>query len=416
MSADIVYLDLNLNGNNEVHPSPLQRQVVRTSPILSNVGEYVMAVARCSIPQMSIPMWQPTLELGQIPPAGDYPTETVYKVTLTWVYDNEGTTEYIDSDPIPLQVLRSAMWISPPPIDPVRGLVGQPDNGFNNVYDMETIVRMNNNAFATAFADLSTKVTDAGQSFQVGTVAPVMSYNPNNQCLTISAFPYSAYQTMETGDADDVKNRPGIQIWYSASYFSYLPGWSMRVYNSSTKKSGSTNYKDILLQTGGLPGTYINVDGSPSLRQFPTDPDAAYAIFVQEWPGFFAFRSLMKIQILGTGLNTNPEGVDLPLVEMGKGSTDLQSAVICDFDPDISGPGAFQQPLVYTPSSVIPGARFIDLMPCQTLQSFNIAIDWQDSLGRSHPMYTFSQAQSASIKLVFVKKSYLKSFTTAVTK
>jgi hypothetical protein len=97
---------------------------------------------------------------------------------------------------------------------------------------------------------------------------------------------------------------------------------------------------------------------------------------------------------------------------MGKGNTDLQSSVICDFDPDISGPGAFQQPLVYTPSSVIPGARFIDLMPCQTLQSFNIAIDWQDSLGRSHPMYTFSQAQSASIKLVFVKKSYLKSITT----
>jgi hypothetical protein len=409
MSADIVYLDLNLNGNNEVHPSPLQRQVVRTSPILSNVGEYVMAVARCSIPQMSIPMWQPTLELGQMPAAGDYPTETVYKVTLSWVYDNGGDMVSIDSDPISMRVLRSAMWIVPPPIDPVRGLIGQPDNGFNNVYDMETIVRMNNNAYADAFADLTTKVTAAGQSFPAGTIAPVMSYNPNNQCLTITAFPYSAYQTMETGDADDVKNRPGIQIWYSASYFSYLPGWSMRVYNTSTKKSSSTIYKDVLLQTGGLPGTYINEDGSPSIRQFPTDPDAAYAVFIQEWPGFFAFRSLMKIQILGTGLNTNPEGVDLPLVEMGKGSTDLQSSVICDFDPDISGPGNFQQPLVYTPASVIPGARFIDLMPCQTLQSFNIAIDWQDSLGRSHPMYTFSQAQSASIKLVFVKKDYLRS-------
>jgi hypothetical protein len=406
MSSDIVYLDLNLNSTTDVHPSPLSRQVVRTSSIISNVGDYAMAVARASFPQMSIPMWQPTLALGQFADADGYPTQTEYTITLSYVRGDGSPA--INSIAAPLRVLRTLMWIPPPPIDPVRGLVGQPDNGFNDVFDMDTITRMHNNAFAEAFADLSTKITNAGITIPPGTIAPYMTYVEATQLLTVTAYPYSFYQTMITGKPAEVNTQAGIQIWYNAAYVSYLAGWSLRTYNNSTKKSATTQNKDVLLMTGGLQGNYYYADGAANNTPIPSDPTTAYVTFNQEWPGFFVFRALMRIQIIGTGLNSVLEGVDLPLSEIAKGGTDLQSAVICDFDPDTGTAGAFQQPLIYTPGSIIPGARFIDLMPNRDLQSFNIQIEWQDSLGRSRPMYAFSQAQSASIKLVFVKKSYLK--------
>lgn len=406
MSSDIVYLDLNLNSTSDVHPTPLARQVVRTSPILSNVGEYSLAVARASFPQMSIPMWQPTLKLGQSADADGYPTETEYNITLSYV-KGDGSPA-INSIAAPLRVIRTLMWIQPPPIDPVRGLVGQPDNGFNDVFDMDTITRMHNNAFAEAYADLVTKLTAAGITIPEGATAPFMTYVETTQLLTITAYPYSFYQSMVTGQPSEVNTQPGIQIWYNAAYVSYLAGWALRTYNNSTKKSLATQNKDILLMTGGIQGSYYYANGSPSNLPLPVNPDSAFITFNQEWPGFFVFRALMRIQIIGTGLNSVLEGVDLPITETARGGTDLQSAVICDFDPDTGTAGAFQQPLIYTPGSVIPGARFIDLMPNKDLQSFNIQVEWQDSLGRSRPMYTFSQAQSASIKLVFVKKSYLK--------
>lgn len=408
MGSDIIYLDLNLNGSSDVHPTPLSRQVVRTSPILSDVGSYSMAVARASFPQMSIPMWQPTLRLGQFADADGYPSDTEYTITLAYV-KGDGSAP-INSISVPLRVLRTLMQIQPPPIDPTRGLLGQPDNGFSDVFDMDTITRMHNNAFTEAFADLSTKVTNAGITLPAGTIAPYMTYVETTQLLTITAFPYSAYQTMVTGKPSEVTSQAGIQIWYNAAYVSYLAGWSLRTYNNSTKKSAATQNKDVLLMTGGIQGSYYYTDGAANNVPIPSDPSTAFVTFNQEWPGFFVFRALMRIQIIGTGLNSVLEGVDLPLAEISRGGTDLQSAVICDFDPDTGTAGAFQQPLIYTPSSVIPGARFIDLMPNKDLQNFSISIEWQDSLGRSRPMYAFSQAQSASIKLVFVKKSYLKHF------
>lgn len=399
---DIIYIDLNLNSDGTNYPAALNRQVVRTAPLISDIGQYSMAVARASFPQMSIPMWQPTLLLGQFEDDDGYPSETIYFITLSYI--NSGGTP-IDSISAPLRVIRSSMWIKPPPIDPARGLIGQPDNGFNDVYDMDTIVRMHNNAFNMAFADLQTKTV-----LPKGTTAPFMSYNPTTQTLQITAFPYSSYQSMTTGNNSDLLSE-GIQIWYSASYYPYLPGWGMKVFNTSINHSKKhTIAKDILLITGGIPGTFSSAIGPTNPGPVPEEPAASYIMWNQEWPGFFAFRSLMRIQIIGSGLNSVMESVDLPLALINKIGTDLQSAIICDFDPDTGIAGGFQQPLIYTPQSIIPGARFIDMLPGSTLQSFSLSVQWLDSLGRSRPMYTFSNAQSASIKLVFVKKSYLKHY------
>lgn len=392
MGDDIIYVDLNLTQDTTTHPAPISRQVVRTSPILKNAGDYVMAVARASFPQMSIPMWQPTLRLGQMPDISGYCTETIYYITLSYI---NGGGASVSSDSVPLKVIPSIMGTAVPRIDPAVGLVDQPSDGFNDVFDMDTVVRMHNNAFETAFASLSSKVT-----LPAGTIAPFMAYNSATQLLSISAFPYSSYQSMNAGT--EVRSE-GIQIWYSASYYSFLPGWSMKVYNSQTKNSVANGYKDILLTTGGIVGSFTPANG---LRQ-PTDPTQAQIIWMQEWTGFQAFRALMRIQILGSGLNTALESVDVPVVDISKGNNDLQTAIICDFDPDEGIAGGFQQQLVYAPQSIIPGARFIDMLQGVNIQSFTLSVAWLDSLGRSRPMYTFSTSQAASIKLVFVKKSYL---------
>lgn len=392
MGDDIIYIDLNLTQDTTIHPAPISRQVVRTAPILKNAGDYVMAVARASFPQMSIPMWQPTLRFGQMPDISGYCTETIYYITLSYVNSVGIST---NSDSIPLKVIPSIMGTPVPRINPAVGLQEQPADGFNDVFDMDTVVRMHNNAFATAFASLATKVT-----LPAGTTAPYMSYNPTTQLLNITAFPYSSYQAMNAGT--EIRSE-GIQIWYSASYYSFLPGWSMKVFNSQTKNSASTGYKDILLTTGGIAGSFTPANN----QRTPTDPTQAQIIYLQEWPGFQAFRALMRIQILGSGLNSALESTDVPVVDISKGNNDLQTAIICDFDPDEGVAGGFQQQLVYAPQSIIPGARFIDMLQGVNIQSFTIAVAWLDSLGRSRPMYTFSTSQAASIKLVFVKKSYL---------
>jgi hypothetical protein len=216
-------------------------------------------------------------------------------------------------------------------------------------------------------------------------------------------------------------------MWFGASFISYLAGIQFRVVNDSPSRSVLTGGKDLHIILGGLGNDWLDQatggpltnwqagPGAPTAPAAPQDPSTALLIAPQQWPGFFVFTALQRVQVIAIGLGGRLEAVDAPLAAINQTAEAGTSAVLCDFAPDLSSAGAFQQPLVYTPQSIIPGARFIEMFGDDPLQSFELQIRWTDSLGHSHDMQTLSSQQSASIKLVFVKRELLVGRATVLT-
>ena len=390
----IVYVDLQMNNSTGQAPAAMRRVVTRSQPILGRKGDYYCAIARATFPQFAVWMWAPELRIGQF---SFPPLETVYTVTLSY--------NGVNSPATPMQLIRTRLDSIPPPIDPVSGLLAQPSNDYAAVYDMTVVVQMINTALSTAFTALASLTT-----LPANAVAPYFTYNSESGLMAINAYPYA--------DWDSSAVTP-IELWFGASFISYLAGIQFRVVNDAPALSPTTGGKDLHVILGGLGNDWLDQvaggpltswqagPGGPAAPASPQNPATALLVAPQQWPGFFVFTALQRIQIIAIGLGGRLEAVDAPLAAINQTAESGTSAVLCDFAPDLSSAGSFQQPLVYTPQSIIPGARFIEMFGDDPLQTFELQVRWTDSLGHSHDVQTLSSQQSASIKLVFVKRELL---------
>lgn len=384
LDNSIVYVDLQCNTYTGNGSSPVGRQVTRTQPIIAKQSDYYCAVARANFPQSDIPMWAAELLIGQV---NSPPLLTVYNVALT--YDG------VDSDAIPIQLIPTVQN-APPPAVP---LVAQPSNSFAFIYDIETVVAMVNTALATAFSNLAGKTT-----LPLAACAPYWSFDGGSSLLSFNCYPYSVY---------DQGSDPYIGIYFSASFLPYLNCFSTTIVNDNAALSLSTGSRDVRINTAGLknsfldltaPSTWVGPPGLPADPASPRDASTALMVIQAQFPPFGSFRCLQKIQILCSGLGAVLEGVDAPVAQLASAAQNLTSSVLADFTPDYTSVGSYQEPLIYTPSAIIPGARFIELTGDQPLIGFGITIVWTDALGNQHPVTVSSSQQTAGIKLVFVRR------------
>jgi hypothetical protein len=381
-----IYCNINLNTSQGDSPQPLKREYVRSSPILTNRGDYHVAIVRANFPLSSVWLWNPEMALGVNP--GVKPVQTVYYISL--IYNSlPGPT--IKSASIPLNLIVTNSYASVG-ADYTNGLKEQPAGIYTAIYDYQTIADMYNNAFAAAFASLQVNVTAAGYTFPTTAEAPFMSFNSSTGQYLITLTDYQNYGTNMTAG--------NIDIYFSASLLSYLDGYQLMVHNPRPKAISSLGqYFDVMLKV------------PTEQNKQPTDP----IVVNQQWSASYVYHALQSILVLVNGLGVIQENVDRPLYD-NTGSAQANnwtSAIVTDFTPDLSTIGAFRNPLVYNASSVIPGARFAKILGGGPLSSFQINIVWIDALGRQHDLTTNSTQQAASVKLCFCPSSFLEKSTKA---
>jgi hypothetical protein len=399
--SSILYVNANLAPQSN-SPGLLFRAVSRSGAILEKPSDWCVAVARATFPS-NIWMWQPTLLLGQ---TDSPPLITTYQVSLSY--------NGVYSDPAPLLLIRADLFSPVPPVP----LTSQPATPYAAVYDPITIQQMNNNALKIAFADLVTKCGGTIGSFSPQPQAPYFTYDTASGAYTLNCFPLVAYDRAQSGES--------IRVYYSATYAAFLAGFRYEITNLLPTSSVSTSYRDVELVLESVGNNWLDSDAGPptswlappgDITSVSTARDPATALLQvrQHWPSYWAFSAMSSISITSS-LPTIAETTDPPLQDIGA-TANQTSAILTDFVPDYTvAPGAFQQPLVYNTGSTIPGARFVELVGGAPLTNFVISCNWTDSLGVSRPLIALNNSQSASIKLVFVRKDYLRTHSVVIIK
>ena len=235
---------------------------------------------------------------------------------------------------------------------------------------------------------------------------PYYSFNSQSSLFTLHVYPYSQWYS------NDLVNPEGVQLFFNnESRTPFLQGWRYSRLNNNVGTNGldcqvlmmsdGTNW----LEYGGV--SYTLPPAPPTNVSIPSDPTMAQLNITQGWACSWSFNSVGSIQIVSS-LPTQPEQTDLPLYLQGIASNNQTTSILCDFCPDYSSSSsAWQEPLIYTPSSVIPGARYIQLVGSNPVSDFTIGIFWVDNYGIQRPVQVIAPNVNASIKLVFVRRSLI---------
>jgi len=394
--ASIFYLDVNL-ATQQYGVSQLAKQVSRGSPIIYNPSDYYVAIARCVIPtSFSVWLWQPVLLNTSNMPIGTNPAlcdgyNTVYQITLKSTNNDTTASVYLR---LPAQQADQTVSAPPTPV------TVQPTNGWGAIYSYDTIVEMLTTAIQNAYIALVALDTTLSASL------PYYSFNSQSALFTLHVYPYSQWYSNSLSAPETV------QLFFNnESRTPFLQGWRYTRLNNSIKTNGldcqilmmsdGTNW----LEYGGV--SYTLPPAPPTNVSIPTDTTTAQLNITQGWTCSWAFNAVQSIQIISS-LPSQPEQTDLPIYLQGLASNNQTSSILCDFSPDYStSSSAWQEPLIYAPSSVIPGARFIQLVGSNPVLDFTVGIYWVDSYGIQRPIQVIAPNVNASIKLVFVKRSII---------
>ena len=358
--SSIVYLDVDLSPGS-FGITPLAKVVSRSGNILNSVSDYKCAVIRAVIPisSVSVYMWQPAFNLSGTASANGY--NTIYSITLKYGAFTS-TTVY-------LQSIQTDLTVSIPSL-PLRT---QPNNKWGAVYDYQTIVDMLNVALSSAYASLLLQVPTLNAN------PPYYSFDTTTAIFSLQGSTPAQYDQNQLGSPDVVK------IYFNnESLTPFLVGWPI-IRTSMASNNPSSNL--LIVKNLGTATTWL---------------------ISQQFSAFWAFTALTSIQIIST-IPTIPEFMDLPTSQTGYSPNNQTTSVLCDFEPDYTetNSGGWNAPLIYSANSVIPGARFCQMVGNNALTEFSIAVTWTDSYNNSYPVLVSSPNQNASLKIVFAKKRIL---------
>jgi len=296
----ILYLNTSVGEYIErrtVKPSDASTEVARSGPLLTDPHNYVVAVFRTVVP-FRTPTWIPELDLS----VGDGLT-TPYSISLRAVI---GGTVYRG---------REFLKLIKDPAEVVAYASSQPDNGYTYVGNIADAAEILNRALQGAYSNL----IGAGAALNPDH-APYFSTVPGSaNRLRISAYPFSLWETKESGFAGD-----HVEIFFNEPAEFLASGWpykEMRRHFETPSPDGEDN--KILLYGDGQnhEGTGSTVEHRRGLA--PADPDEA-RIFLEQSEGS-AFPTIDRV-ILGTSLPIVPEATGAE----GSG----RDQVLTDFAPD----------------------------------------------------------------------------------
>ncbi len=394
----IVYVDCDL-GSTVDQPTALLSQVVRAGPIITRPQDYYVAVSRAVLPAINCPMFICPLALNQ---TTSPPLDTQWNVTMTWS---------TFSATVPIQLVRSRFDCSVPALP----LASQPTSDYAFVDSYNQYLAMMNAALDNCFVELQAQAGGTFAGFTNQPSSPVMGYNASTGLFSLSCYPFVAWDQFYPGGNQ-------IKVYFSLNFSNYLAGWTTKTLTTAPRASG----QDILLvlaNTGSnwldyqsaSPGTWVGPPGYGVNPDQPRVPDAAMLVMQQDVAATWALQTAVSSLQICSNLPVSPEFTSPPKPLAGSGvasgsSSNAFTSILTDFVPDVTAsPGAYMSPWVYNATTTVPGARFIELQGNSPISSFQVAAFWIDSWGVQRPLVLTSSQQSASIKLVFVKRSIVNS-------
>jgi hypothetical protein len=375
--SEIIYIDVNLStttaGLNNVGTF-----VNRSQPILEDPENYYVSVAKLVLStSFSIPLWQPILNTTAGLNDG---YNTIYSLSLRYgAFSSSQTYLRIiqDDDTIPI---------------PVLPLTAQPSGanyGWGNVYSYFTICNMLNTAIATAYAELFTLVPT------LDALPPYYTWDTSTELFSLNCYPMTQYDSSVTTNV--------VLIYFNNEFQPFLTGWT---FSRLTNNVNTPNGQDCELIIQNQSNNWLPQASPPT--QYPTSPSTTLLKMVQDFPAPFAFVALSSLQVLASLPFQTAELTSLPLALNGVANNNLTSLILTDFSVDYSsgGAGAFQQPIIYTPTSVI-NSRPIKLTGHNPVTQFGIQINWVNLAGVVSPLQSIG-VRNMSIKLAFIKNEIVE--------
>jgi hypothetical protein len=384
---DIIVTNITSYGENNTYDVPpvLSFTENRTSAFLYNPHEYTFSVIRFNLDTPSLPVFCPT-----IVPDQTNINQTVYKIGLSF-FPNTGTGPLTEQTNLDYDVIAPVAYpILPLPPSSTANKLQDNSSGYYYVYSLNQVAQLVSEGLQTCWTGLLAQCVQAG--FPLPGYCPTCEYNPSTQSFSITA---------------DVETLGAGYFAFScnADFYSLFPSFPFQLVSSSAgleylfpKANGTvgyfgfndlSTYKTVSLPMSKLP---------PNVHK-PISFAGVSA--VQEYSTLSLLSPVMSVVFTSNDIPVVQNNISSPLLfyqnkNVTTGSVSgITNSIITDFTVD----GLYNPSITYTPTSQY---REINLIGDRPLNSININVYWQNTLGELVPFRLLSGA-TASVKLLFSK-------------
>lgn len=381
---DFVYYNMLITNPTNSPNSYIQASKVetRTQAIIDKPSDYYLTIARMSCPGFDIPNVIASIQAGA--------TQTDPNLTnwgFVMEYNNVRTpVNYITF--IPGE--RSERVAVPPPPSTNPPNYTQTNSYYYFIYEYDHMIAMMNNGLQST-KNLLAGMTGATAVANIPT--PFFTYSPETQFVTLNApIPFC-----DIGPYGSTGQSTNLKIYCNSQLFNFVQ--SMLVYGV-----GDHLYQFV------VNNTYDNFKGNTSFYNPPGGTTAGQSGYYQvstEVDTLRNWNALSAIVITSGSLPIRAENVpnnNLSQLLTANQSDNATRNVLVDFLPTLERGGDQESTFVYYPFQY----RYIDLLGQQPITSIDMQIWWQDVNNVLHPI-ELSYGQSASIKLLFVRKTVIHS-------
>jgi hypothetical protein len=368
-----IYYDLDAVNNTtsgDTAPVRFTLTEVRNNPFLMTPDNYFMSVVRFSLQTPSIPVFIPTVVLGQADP-----NRLSYSFTLSY---NQGATIFNSAQTFITYVCSdSTIAVPPAPL-----LTQDNSNEYYFIYNLQDFTKMMNAALITAFANLNAVVIAAGFALPSANV-PFFEFDPDAQKFILNGDNASFNSTLANQ----------IKLFINTPFYTLLNNFPMFKNNPVGVALGK-NYQ-------------FNFYNNNSLNLFNMGTYSALQLY-QDNSTTGLFNPCSSVVFTTSLLPIVPSVVGVPKAYGGNtglntgGNNSNLSPIITDFQIPFSAINQYRPTLEYTPNGEY---RLVDLLGMSPQSSIEITVLWKDQFGVLRN-FLLNAGCSASIKIMFRRKDF----------
>ena len=350
-----VYVDLNMTNSNYEKPAvPIEFNEARAEPIIKDAEAYNVAVARFHIDTLTLPVWIPLLQQGEV-------NNTIYSFTLT--YKSHAFQAYLTFVPQDSTLPTPA--------------AGNNSDPYYHVYNFSYVKDLLNTTLLAAFNGLKALV-EADSDTLPTSFEPWFLYDPSSSELILNADK-SAY--------DHALANPIVVFMNDAMHKMVS---SFPVYRFTNNITNGKNYQLI-----------IKNNHSQNVMQITDDLQVLLSYMEQSCTGMWS--PIDSILFSSGNLPVRGSLVPSPATFGTSNSTNSFSSstvsLLTDFQiSQVTGKES-RGSVEYAPSFY----RKIDLLGHGSIDTINIRVFWRDIYGAVHDL-KLPAGCNASIKLLFIRR------------